>query len=128
MAGSFNRRSSDIRTNGYTGNENLANSKRRMVIPIPLRDDRQQKNCLITRSFRQSEITRMAGTERLVAYYRPSPDGKRNIVWRRAFWEGDQPQLYSNIYRTFIDPLRFLSYRKKRKLIIAWSGYVGVHL
>ncbi len=64
------------------------------------------------------------GTERLVAYYRPSPDGKRILFGGRAFGKGDQPQLYSKYLQDFM--IRTFPQLQETKIDYAWSGLCGL--
>ena len=63
------------------------------------------------------------GTERLVAYYRPSPDGKRILFGGRAFGRGDQPQLYSKYLQDFM--IRTFPQLSETKIDYAWSGLIA---
>jgi len=93
-----------------------------------LRDDRNRRTCLSSLvSFRQSEnYGGHGGTERLVAYYRPSQMVNVYLFWRPAFAESDQkPQLYSNITGLMI---RTFSSATGNENWYALVGYGGVHL
>jgi glycine/D-amino acid oxidase-like deaminating enzyme len=110
-----------IATNGYTGGE--FDKFKRRIIPI-------RSAMIATEELPESVIRSVSpklrahgGTERLVAYYRPSPDGKRILFGGRAFGRGDQPQLYSKYLQDFM--IRTFPQLEEAKIDYAWSGYVA---
>lgn len=110
-----------IATNGYTGGQ--FSKFRRRVIPI--------RSAMIATQELPEEVIRSVspklrchgGTERLVAYYRPSPDGKRILFGGRGQGRGDQPEIYSRYLQDFM--LRLFPQLANAKIDYAWSGYVA---
>ncbi|WP_425641566.1 NAD(P)/FAD-dependent oxidoreductase [Marinomonas gallaica] len=110
-----------IATNGYTDGQ-FSEFKRRL---IPIRSA-----MIATEELPESVVQSVSpklrahgGTERLVAYYRPSPDGKRILFGGRAFGRGDQPQLYSKYLQDFM--IRTFPQLSETKIDYAWSGLIA---
>lgn len=110
-----------IATNGYTGGQ--FGKFRRRVIPI-------RSAIIATEELPEDRILEISpklrchgGTERLVAYYRPSPDGKRFLFGGRGMGHGDQPKVYSRYLRNFM--LRTFPQLDDVNIDFAWSGYVA---
>lgn len=110
-----------IATNGYTDGQ-FGEFKRRL---IPIRSA-----MIATEELPESVVQSVSpklrahgGTERLVAYYRPSPDGKRILFGGRAFGRGDQPQLYSKYLQDFM--IRTFPQLSETKIDYAWSGLIA---
>lgn len=110
-----------IATNGYTDGQ-FSEFKRRL---IPIRSA-----MIATEELPESIVQSVSpklrahgGTERLVAYYRPSPDGKRILFGGRAFGRGDQPQLYSKYLQDFM--IRTFPQLSETKIDYAWSGLIA---
>ncbi|WCN13012.1 FAD-dependent oxidoreductase [Marinomonas mediterranea] len=110
-----------IATNGYTGS--AFRPLKRRLIPI-------RSAMVATEELPESVVREISpnlrghgGTERLVAYYRPSPDGKRILFGGRAFGSGDQPQLYSRYLHDFMT--RIFPQLSHVKLDYAWSGMIA---
>jgi len=110
-----------IATNGYTQGQ-FAKFKRRIV---PIRSAMiatQELPLELVRSV-SPKLRCHGGTERVVAYYRPSPDGKRILFGGRASGWGDQPRLYTKYLRAFM--LRLFPQLSKIEIEYAWSGLVA---
>ncbi|WP_349597522.1 FAD-binding oxidoreductase [Thalassospira sp. NFXS8] len=110
-----------IATNGYTGGA-FSQFKRRL---IPIRSA-----IIATEELPEAVIRSVSpklrchgSTERLSAYYRPSPDGKRILFGGRAFGRGDRPDLYSHYLRNFM--VRLFPQLQTAKIDYAWSGLVA---
>jgi len=110
-----------IATNGYTGEQ--FGKFRRRVIPI--------RSAMIATEELPEEVIRSvspklrchSGTERLVAYYRPSPDGKRILFGGRGQGRGDRPEIYSRYLQDFMR--RLFPQLASARIDYAWSGYVA---
>ena len=110
-----------IATNGYTQGQ-FGKFKRR-IIPI-------RSAMIATEALPESVIRSVSpklrchgGTERVVAYYRPSPDGRRILFGGRASGWGDQPKLYSKYLQDFM--LRLFPHLADVRIDYAWSGLVA---
>jgi len=114
-----------IATNA-TRETNLANSKRR-VIPIRSAMIATEETAWVTRSFRQSEITRpwrhgaiggvLSTFRQMVNVY---------CLAAEHFGKGDQPQLYSKYLQDFNDP--YVSSATGNENWLCVVGLCGVHL
>lgn len=110
-----------VATNGYTGGP-FGKFKRRL---IPIR------SAMIATEELPEDLVRdvtpnlrcHGGTERLVAYYRPSPDGRRIMFGGRAFGRGDQPRLYVPYLQDFMT--RLFPQIASAKIDYAWSGMIA---
>lgn len=110
-----------IATNGYTGGP-FGKFKRR-IIPI-------RSAMIATEELSEDMIKSVSpklrchgGTERLVAYYRPSPDGRRILFGGRAFGRGDQPGRYAPYLYDFMT--RLFPQLASAKIDYAWSGMIA---
>lgn len=110
-----------ICTNGYTGN--VTSWFRRRLLPIrsamiatePL-DPEVMQRLMPTR--------RMYGdTRRVMAYYRPSPDGQRILFGGRAAGPGDRPQKNAQDLRNMM--LDVFPELDKTRITHSWSGFVA---
>lgn len=110
-----------IATNGYTNGP--FGKFRRRLIPI--------RSAMIATEQLPAEIIHSVspklrchgGTERLVAYYRPSPDGTRILFGGRAFGQGDQPKQYVPYLKGFMT--RLFPQLAPAKIDYAWSGMIA---
>lgn len=110
-----------IATNGYTGTQ--FGKFRRRVLPI--------RSAMIATEELPEEVIRSIlpklrcymGTERVVSYYRASPDGKRILFGGRASGRGDQPEKYAAFLRQLM--VTYFPQLSEVKIDYAWSGMVA---
>ncbi|MCP4316271.1 MAG: FAD-binding oxidoreductase [Hyphomicrobiales bacterium] len=110
-----------IATNGYTGAELSYFHKR--VIPI-------RSAIIATEELDPQIITELSpkglgygDSDRLVIYYRPSPDGKRMIFGGRVFDRADRPDKYSTDLKRLMT--RIFPQLSGVGITHAWSGTVA---
>lgn len=110
-----------IATNGYSGSE--FSKFRRRVIPI-------RSSIIATEELPKEVMSELfpkirshGGTERIVSYFRMSPDHKRILFGSRAFGKGDRPDLYSKFLHDFL--VNIFPQLKQTKIDYAWSGFVA---
>jgi glycine/D-amino acid oxidase-like deaminating enzyme len=77
-----------VATNGYTGP--ITPQLRRRVVPVPSAIIATEPLNAETMARLMPKKRLLAGSQRIVSYYRPSPDGKRIIFGGRAFASGGQ--------------------------------------
>ncbi len=110
-----------LATNGYTAGP--FNRFKRRLIPI--------RSAMIATEELPEEVIRQVspklrchgGTERLSAYYRPSPDGRRILFGGRAFGRGDQPRQYVPYLQDFMT--RLFPQLATARIDYAWSGMIA---
>ena len=110
-----------IATNGYTGSQ--FGKFRRRVLPI--------RSAMIATEELSEDLIRSlspnlrshGGTERVVTYFRPSPDGKRLLFGGRASGRNDHPEQYAKFLRNIM--IGVLPQLADVKIDYAWSGVVA---
>jgi glycine/D-amino acid oxidase-like deaminating enzyme len=110
-----------IATNGYTGNVTQQLKKR----ILPIRSSMIATEPL-TPEFMESispKLRTHGGTDRLVFYYRPTPDGKRFLFGGRALSYQEKPQEYYNFLRQNMYSL--FPQLQEKVITHAWSGLVA---
>ena len=110
-----------IATNGYTGDVTVQLKKR--ILPI-------RSSMIATEPLPANLMKRISpnlrthgGTDRLVFYYRPTPDGKRFLFGGRALSYKDKPQEYYHFLRQNMCAL--FPQLQQTKITHAWSGLVA---
>ncbi len=110
-----------IATNGYT--TSVTQQLKRRVLPI-------RSSMIATEPLSKETIDSISprkrthgGTDRLVFYYRTSPDGKRLLFGGRALSYDDKPQEYYTFLRQNMHNL--FPQLEKAKISNAWSGLVA---
>ncbi|MDX1737572.1 MAG: FAD-binding oxidoreductase, partial [Alphaproteobacteria bacterium] len=110
-----------IATNGYSGKE--FNGFRRRIMPI-------RSAIIATEELPAKLIQSLSpknrshgGTERIVSYYRLSPDGRRLVFGSRAPGGTDNPQKFGRFLYDFM--LRIFPQLEGTKIDYAWSGLVA---
>ncbi len=110
-----------IATNGYTGNV-TPNLKKRI---IPIRSSMIATQSISKELMRSvsPKLHTHGGTDRLVLYYRPSPDGTRLLFGGRALSYADKPDEYTKfLHDSMVDIFPQL---QDSKIDYAWSGLVA---
>ncbi len=110
-----------IATNGYTGDVS-AQLKKRI---LPIRSSMIATEPLSTELVQSisPKLRTHGGTDRLVFYYRPSPDGKRFLFGGRAMSYQDKPQEYYQYLQQNMCAL--FPQLQQSKITHAWSGLVA---
>lgn len=110
-----------IATNGYTSE--VTQAFKRRILPI-------RSSMIATEELSEDLIRTVSprlhshgGTDRLVFYYRPSPDGKRLLFGGRAKHFADRPDEYQHFLQQSM--LALFPQLKGVKLSNAWSGLVA---
>jgi len=110
-----------VTTNGYT-DDVFAELKRR-ILPI-------RSSMIATGKLSESRVKSVSpklrthgGTDRLVFYYRPSPDGRHLLFGGRALDYADKPQEYTKFLYT--NMTRLFPQLKDVEISHAWSGLVA---
>jgi glycine/D-amino acid oxidase-like deaminating enzyme len=110
-----------IATNGYTSG--LTQALKRRILPI-------RSSMIATQVLSQEIMDSITpkrhthgGSDRLVFYYRPSPDGTRLLFGGRSIHNEDRPAEYSQyLYQNMLDLFPQL---KDHSITNAWSGLVA---
>ncbi len=113
-----------IATNGYTGDE-FKSFKRRL---LPIRSSMiatEELDTTVIRSL-SPNLRSHVGTERLVQYYRPSPDGRRMLFGARSTVQADNPQRYMPYLRSCL--VHIYPQLADAEITHAWSGVVAYTL